>query len=187
MSSVPSVPTAWQADFKKELPYYERFFRYRFRYLNAEQREEQVQEAICQAAIITESEWRHHDNRVSTRFDVARRVTGRVKHGRSCTRGFKNADPLDRTYRKTGPKREQCRHTVHSALNAAVARPGPPIETAIDLQTWFAKLPPAQREIARDLLAGVALEDIASRHDVHVNTVRRWRRALADSFAALSK
>ena len=187
MSSVASVPTTWQADFKKELPYYERFFRYRFRYLNAEQREEQVQEATCQAAIITESEWRHHDNRVSTRFDVARRVTGRVKHGRSCTRGFKNADPLDRTYRRSGPKRETSRRTIALALAEAPARSDPPVEAAMDLATWLESLPADKRELAVRFARGATLDELAVEYGVRPATVGRWRRALAHSYAAITE
>ena len=183
MSNLPSPPTTWQEDFESNLEYHQRFLRAKLRFLRAELREESVQEALCQAAIMYASEWERHGKCTKHRYNIARTVLYRVKCGRSCTREVgTNCDTMDRTFRKTGPRRESYRCTIFGALRDAPARPEIPAGIGLDLASWLAQLSPAQREIAEEYMAGDAPAEIAKRHGVHIKTAQYWRRALADSF-----
>jgi DNA-directed RNA polymerase specialized sigma24 family protein len=178
-------PATWQGDFECNLPYYYRFFGKRFYYLNPELREEQVQEGVCQAALIYCRQYEQHGKRVEDRYSIARTVLHRVKRGTQCTRdGCKNADLLDRTDRKSGPKREECRRTVTFALLDAPAWPELPVDCHLDLAAWLAQLPPAHRKIAEQFLAGATTADIANQYGVQVSTAGKWRRELAASFVS---
>ncbi len=102
----PLPLATWQEDFEREVPYYTHFYKHRFRRLTPELRDEMVQEALVQTAIVFESQYRTHGGRTEHRHSIARNIAYRVKLGRSSTRTHgRNADLLDRTQRTTGPQR----------------------------------------------------------------------------------
>ena len=184
MAILPRPPSTWQADFSQQYAYHERLYKARFRFLTPELREENIQEALVQTARYYESQWRLHGQRVENRWSIARCVLSRVKRGRSCTRGFRNADPLDRTYRKSGPKRENCRHTIGKALAGVEARAEISPDLRTDLESWLQALPAPQRELALSFAAGESAESIAKREGMAVASVQRLRSQLSESFAA---
>src|SRR4030042_5085623 len=85
-SGNPLPLASWQDDFEREIPYFERLYRRRFRYLTPELRDEQVQEALAQTAIVFANQYKTHGGRTEHRHSIARDIARRARWGRSSTR-----------------------------------------------------------------------------------------------------
>jgi hypothetical protein len=184
------VPATWQEDYEGQHRYFVWFFRKRFRALlpsDPDQAEEQLQEALCQVAIVFQGQYKLHGKRTEDRYSIARYVFCRVKSGRSCTRpSGHNADPMDRIafYRCTGPRRIVWRWEVAKLLREAPARRSEATDLRLDYTEWLEKLPPFEKRLAREFLTGASSAEIARRLGVCRNTVHRYRRRLAADFAS---
>ncbi len=172
----PLPLATWQDDFEREVDYFTHFYKRRFRYLTPELREELVQEALVQAAIVFESQYRTHGGRTEHRHSIARYIARRVKLGRSCTRPHgRNADLLDRTQRRTGPQREvDCLSTLEHV------RAGREISESfrLDLLGFIDSLTDTLKQYALLLYHGTPGAVIPQTMGVHASTITRYRRQL---------
>lgn len=171
------LPAAnWQEDLDREAVYFDRVYRRRFRSLSPELRGEMVQEALAQTCVILAGQYRTHGGRTEHRHNIARCVASHVKQGRSCTRPMgRNADPLDHSFRASGPKRSD---NPLRALERCRAGRELSADFRLHLLDWVHSLPDRLRQYALLACAGTPDVEIRRAMGVSVGTLARCRQKL---------
>ena len=174
--AAPHTLATWQEDLERDLPYYTRYYKYRFRGLTPELREEMVQEATVQTAIMVANQYRNHGGRVEYRHLIGRYVAYFVKRGRSSTRQHgHNADPLDHSYRPTGAKRDP---DSAIALEHVSADRELSDDFRLDLLGFIDSVTDTLREYALLAYRGASEATIAQTMGICQQTAGRYRRRL---------
>ena len=173
----------WQDDLAANHPYYVRCLGWWFRYCDPDKKEECVQEAVVQIAVIMESEYRLHGGRTQYRNQLARLVAMRVKHGRSSTRDRgARGDLLADSRRTTGAKRDpQPLYSVRGPIDTKTPAP----RFAAALSDWIATLPPRLGAVARLAVLGHGNREIGERIGANRRTVWGYREQLRNAWIQL--
>ncbi len=167
------IPSTWQADLENQLAYFTRAFQYRFRALPPEKREEFVQEAIVQLAILLAQHHRLHGGRIRNRSQLVRNVVCCVWRGRSSTRqNGQNSDPLDHS----ASRGRYCKLSRKTALPEMLyAREDLPEGARLDIEAKIDTLPTRLREYATLAYHGATEAKIRRIMSVTASTIRVMR------------
>ena len=179
----------WQATFLKMLPTIQRKLRRAFRCLDAEAREEAVQEGIanCLTAFVR----LHKQGRATEAFagSLADFAIRRVIEGRQVGCSANVRDPLSRYAQLSKGIRVQSLDPERSAswVNALVddRRAAIPDQVAarIDVSSWLRSLTPRKRAVARDFGFGYSTGEMARRFNVSSGRISQLRNELFDSWS----
>lgn len=180
----------WQPEFLELLPRIERQLRFAFRQLDAEAREEAVQEGI--ANCLRAFKRLHEQGRGERAFasSLARFAIRQINSGRQVGCPLNVLDPLSRyAQRAKGIRVERFRqHQTESGrwVSAMVEDRRAPIPDQvamrIDVPAWMKTLTRRARAVAKDLALGNSTSEVARKYGVSPGRISQMRRELMDSW-----
>lgn len=181
--------TTWQSDFVAMLPEIEQKLRLAFCRLDAEAREDAIEEGVvhCLLAYI-----RLHDQgraEVATPSSLAWYSSRQVKRGRPTSGRMNGKDPLSR-YAQLGSGIQVER--LHSNwISAFVQDKRAPVADQVaakmDVGAWFSTLPGRMKQIAKDLAFGCSTFEVARKHGVTAGRISQLRWSLEQSWVAFQE
>ena len=183
--------TTWQSDFVAMLPEIQQKLRLAFCRLDAEAREDAIEEGVVHSLL---AYIRLHDQgraEVATPSSLAWYSSRHVKRGRPAGGRMNGKEPLSR-YAQLGrgiqveqldgysKKRDEWIDTLVEDKRAPVADQ---VAAKMDVGAWFATLTKRMKEIAKDLAFGCSTSEVAKKHGVTAGRISQLRRSLEESWS----
>jgi hypothetical protein len=181
--------TNWQSTFVAMLPEIQQRLRKAFRNLDAEAREDAVEEGVIHSLL---SFARLHDQGrtdCASASTLAWYATLAVKRGRPACSRMNGKEPLSR-YAQFGNGIQVEQHQGNwMDLLVEDKRASVPEQVAakLDVSAWFATLSRRMKQIARDLAYGFTTSEVAQKHGVTPGRISQLRRSLEASWAAFQQ
>jgi hypothetical protein len=179
----------WQSSFLSMLPEIQQRLRRAFRHLDAEAREDAVEEGVIHSLL---SYARLHDQGradVASPSSLAWYSSQQVKRGRPAVGRMNGKEPLSR-YAQVG-NGIQIEQLPGNWIDLLVEdkRASVPDQVAakIDVGAWFATLTQRMRQIAKDLALGCSTSEVAGKHGLSPGRISQLRRTLEESWAAFQQ
>ena len=178
--------TTWQSSFIAMLPEIQQQLRRAFRYLDAEAREDAVEEGVVHCLL---SFARLHDQgraEAASASSLSWFAALAVTRGRPAGNCMNGKEPLSRYAQVGNGIQVEQRHGNWIDLLVEDKRATVPDQVAakIDVRAWFATLSKHMKEIAKDLAFGCSTSEVASKHGVTAGRISQVRRTLEESWAA---
>jgi hypothetical protein len=179
----------WQPIFVAMLPEIEQRLRRAFRHLDADAREDSVEEGVVHALL---SYSRLHDQGRTGQVSpstLAWYAALQVKRGRPVAGRMNGKEPLSR-YGQLGngirvdQTQGQWIETLVEDKRASVADQ---VAAKLDVGAWFATLTRTTRQIAKDLAFGCSTSEVAKKYGVTPGRISQLRRTLEESWVAFQR
>jgi hypothetical protein len=179
----------WQAKFVAMLPEIQQRLRRAFRYLDAEAREDAVEEAVIHSLLSYARLYDQGRAKAASASTLAWYAALAVKRGRPAGNRMRSTEPLSR-YAQIG-NGIQLEQLPGNWLDLLVEdkRASVPDQVAakMDVGAWFATLTQRMRQIAKDLALGCSTAEVARKHGVTPGRISQLRRTLEESWAAFQQ
>jgi hypothetical protein len=181
--------TSWQTHFVTMLPEIQQRLRQAFRLLDAEAREDSIQEAIVHSLL---SYSRLHERgraESASPSSLAWFATLQVKRGRPAGSRMNGKEPLSRYAQiGNGIRIEQMQSNwIDAMVEDKRTSVADQVAAKMDLGAWFATLTKRMNEIAKDLAFGFTTSEVAMKYGVSSGRVSQLRRTLEESWAAFQQ
>jgi hypothetical protein len=181
--------TTWQSSFVTMLPEIQQRLRRAFRHLDAEAREDAVDEAVIHSLLSYD---RLHDQGRADSIsasNLAWYATLAVKRGRPAGNRMNGNEPLSRYAQVGNGIQVEQLHGNWIDLLVEDKRATVPDQVAakIDVRAWFATLSKRMKEIAKDLAYGFSTSEVAAKHGVTPGRISQLRRTLESSWSAFQQ
>jgi len=181
--------TSWQTRFVTMLPEIQQRLRQAFRHLDAEAREDSIEEAIVHSLL---SYSRLHERgraESASPSNLAWYATLQVKRGRPAGSRMNGKEPLSRYAQLgNGIRIEQMQSNwIDAMIEDKRASVTDQVAAKLDVAAWFATLTKRMKEITKDLAFGFTTSEVARKHGVSSARVSQLRRTLEESWAAFSQ
>lgn len=181
--------TSWQTRFVTMLPEIQQRLRQAFRHLDAEAREDSIEEAIVHCLI---SYSRLHERgraESASPSTLAWYATLQVKRGRPAGSRMNGKEPLSRYAQLgNGIRIEQMQSNwIDEMVEDKRASITDQVAAKMDVAAWFATLTKRMKEIAKDLAFGFTTSEVAMKYGVSSGRVSQLRRTLEESWAAFQQ
>ena len=181
--------TSWQTRFVTMLPEIQQRLRQAFRHLDAEAREDSIEEAIVHSLL---SYSRLHERgraESASPSSLAWYATLQVKRGRPAGSRMNGKEPLSRYAQLgNGIRIEQMQSNwIDAMVEDKRASVTDQVAAKMDVGAWFATLTKRMKEIAKDLAFGFTTSEVAMKHGVSSGRISQLRRTLEESWAAFQQ
>jgi hypothetical protein len=181
--------TSWQTRFVAMLPEIQQRLRQAFRHLDAEAREDSIEEAIVHSLL---SYFRLHvrgRTESASPSSLAWYATLQVKRGRPAGSRMNGKEPLSRYAQLgNGIRIEQMQSNwIDAMVEDKRASVTDQVAAKMDVGAWFATLTKRMKEIAKDLAFGFTTSEVAMKYGVSSGRVSQLRRTLEESWAAFQQ
>ena len=181
--------TSWQTRFVTMLPEIQQRLRQAFRHLDAEAREDSIEEAIVHSLL---SYSRLHERgraESASPSSLAWYATLQVKRGRLAGSRMNGKEPLSRYAQLgNGIRIEQMQgNWIDAMVEDKRASVTDQVAAKMDVGAWFATLTKRMKEIAKDLAFGFTTSEVAMKYGVSSGRVSQLRRTLEESWAAFQQ
>ena len=181
--------TSWQTRFVTMLPEIQQRLRQAFRHLDAEAREDSIEEAIVHSLL---SYSRLHERgraESASPSSLAWYATLQVKRGRPAGSRMNGKEPLSRYAQLgNGIRIEQMQSNwIDEMVEDKRASITDQVAAKMDVGAWFATLTKRMKEIAKDLACGFTTSEVAMKYGVSSGRVSQLRRTLEESWAAFQQ
>ena len=181
--------TSWQTRFVTMLPEIQQRLRQAFRHLDAEAREDSIEEAIVHSLL---SYSRLHEQgraESASPSSLAWYATLQVKRGRPAGSRMNGKEPLSRYAQLgNGIRIEQMQSNwIDAMVEDKRASVADQVAAKMDVGAWFATLTKRMKEIAKDLAFGFTTSEVAMKYGVTAGRVSQLRRTLEESWAAFQQ
>jgi hypothetical protein len=184
MAEVHKNGTEWQSSFLCLLPEISRRLSARFRWLNAEAKEEAVSEALLHAVRAYTRLWKQGRSDLANAGTLAMYAARQTLSGRPAAGQAKRNDILSRLGRVQHQLQiHECSSGWVDAITDSSQASIPDIvATRIDFRSWFKTLSRDMRRIAGDLALGHGTAALARKYNVSASRISQHRRALHESW-----
>jgi hypothetical protein len=181
--------TSWQTRFVTMLPEIQQRLGRAFRHLNAEAREDSIEEAIVHSLL---SYSRLHERgraESASPSSLAWYATLQVKRGRPAGNRMNGKEPLSRYAQLgNGIRIDQMQSNwIDTMVEDKRASVTDQVAAKMDVGAWFATLTKRMREIAKDLAFGFTTSEVATKYGVTAARISQLRRTLEASWAAFQQ
>jgi hypothetical protein len=178
--------TNWQSSFVAMLPEIRQRLRRVFRHLNAEAREDAVEEGIVHSLL---SFVRLHEQgraESASPSTLAWYAVLAVKRGRPACGRMNGKEPLSRYAQVVNGIQVEQLHGNWLELMVEDNRASVPdvVAAKMDVSAWFATLTQRMKQIAKELALGYSTAEVARKHGVTPGRISQMRRTLEGSWAA---
>jgi hypothetical protein len=177
--------TNWQTRFVTMLPEIQQRLRQAFRHLDAEAREDSIEEAIVHSLL---SYSRLHERgraESASPSSLAWYATLQVKRGRPAGGRMNGKEPLSRYAQLGNGIRIEQMHGnwIDAMVEDKRASVTDQVAAKMDVGAWFATLTQRMKEIAKDLACGFTTSEVAMKYGVSSGRISQLRRTLEESWA----
>jgi hypothetical protein len=181
--------STWQNEFVIMLPEIERRLRRAFRHLDAEAREDAIEEGVIHSLL---SFARLHDQgrtEAASASTLAWYAALAVKRGRLTGSRLNGKEPLSRYAQLSNGIKVEQHHGNWMDLLVEDKRASVPDQVAakLDVGAWFATLSRRMKQIAADLAYGFTTSEVAQKHGVTPGRISQLRRTLEESWLAFQR
>jgi hypothetical protein len=181
--------TTWQSDFVTMLTEIQQQLRRAFRHLDAEAREDAVEEGVVHSLL---SYARLHEQgraEVANASTLAWYAALAVRRGRPAGSKMNSKEPLSRYAQVGNGIQIEQRHGNWIDMLVEDKRASVPDQVAakLDVGTWFATLSRRMKRIAGDLACGFSTSEVAEKHGVTPGRISQLRRTLEASWFAFQQ
>jgi hypothetical protein len=181
--------TAWHPAFLAMLPAIRNRARFAFRVLDAEARDEAIQQVVVSTFIAFGRLIKQDRAHLASPSALARFAIAQVRVGRCIDARLNCDDVLSRYAQRRRGFRVERLHQATSAhawrdvvVEDRLATPAEVALTRLDYEAWLGTLSPRQQILANSLAEGHTVTELAARLQVSVGRVSQLRRELADSW-----
>ena len=179
----------WQSCFVAMLPEIQQRLRQAFRQLDAEAREDAIEEGVVHSLL---SYARLHDQGragVASPSSLAWYSSQQVKRGRPAVGRMNGKEPLSRYAQVGNGIQIEQRNSNWIDMLVEDKRASIPDQVAarMDVRAWFATLSRPMKQIAQDLAYGFSTSEVAEKHGVTPGRISQLRRTLEESWAAFQQ
>ena len=177
--------TTWQSSFVAMLPEIQQRLRRAFRNLDAQAREDAVEEAVIHSLLSYAR--LHEQGRVESvsPSTLAWYAVLSVKRGRPAGSRMNGKEPLSRYAQVGNGIQVEQLHGNWLELIVGDKRASVPdvVAPKMDVGAWFATLTQRMKEIAKDLALGCSTAEVARKQGVTPGRISQMRRTLEESWA----
>jgi hypothetical protein len=178
--------TSWQTRFVSMLPEIQQRLRHAFRQLDAEAREDSIEEAIVHSLLSYSRLYERGRAESASPSSLAWYATLQVKRGRPAGSRMNGKEPLSRYAQLgNGIRIEQTQgNWIEAMVEDKRAPVADQVAAKLDVSAWFATLTGRMKEIAKDLACGFTTSEVAVKYGVTAGRISQLRRTLEASWAA---
>ena len=182
-------PSNWQPCFVALLPEIERRLRRAFRQLDAEAREDSIEEALVHSLLGYSRLHEQGRAAAASPSSLAWYAVLQVKRGRPAVGRMNGQEPLSRYAQLgKGSQIEQIQSTwIDTLVVDKRATVVDQVAAKMDVGAWFGTLTQRNQEIAKDLACGFTTSEVAAKYGVTAGRISQLRRKLAESWAAFQQ
>ena len=175
-------PVNWQSEFVKLLPELEQRLKRAFPGLDAEAREDAIQEGIIHALFSFVRLSTQDRARVVSPSNLAWYAAKQVRRGRPAVGRMSSKEPLS-TYAQLGKGRPIRRQRwIELMVDDRRAPIADQVAVRIDAHDWLSTLSRSMKQLAKDLALGFSTSEVARKHGVTAGRISQLRRTLQRSW-----
>src|SRR4051794_31989912 len=177
--------TTWQLNFVAMLPEIEQKLRLAFCRLDAEAREDAIEEAVVHSLLAYVRLVEQGRAEVATPSSLAWYSSRHVKRGRPTSGKMNGKEPLSRYGQISNDievERQSGNWIDTLVLDKRAAVPDQ-VAAKLDVGAWFSTLTKRMKEIAKDLAFGCSTSEVAEKYGVTAGRISQLRRVLEESWA----
>ncbi len=181
----------WQSAFLEMLPEITRWLQVAFRKLDAEAREDAVEEAIVHSLLSFSRLYCGGRGRLVNASSLAWYAALAIKSGRPAVGRSNSKEPLSRyALARAGNgirfERQNGEWIDKLVVDKRASIPDQ-VAAKLDVSSWFASLTERMKKIARDLAMGCSTSEVAKTHGISPGRISQLRRILEESWTAFQQ